>query len=70
MPFVKFSIYTLMGSLVWNILLTYTGYILGDHWESVGQWVGEYESVIIFIVVLVLLLYIGRGIFKRVRKGK
>ena len=70
MPFVKFSIYTLVGSLVWNILLSYTGYVLGDHWESVGEWVSRYEDVIIFVVVLILLLYIGRGVFKRVRKWK
>jgi len=70
MPFVRFSIYTLMGSLIWNTLLTYTGFVLGDHWESVGVWVSKYEHVIIFLVVIFILLYIGRGVFKRVRKGK
>lgn len=70
MPFLKFSIYTLMGSLIWNTILTYTGFVLGDHWENVGAWVSKYENVILFVVIFLFLLYIGRGIFKRVGKRK
>ena len=70
MPFLKFSIYTLVGSLIWNTILSYTGFVLGDNWKSVGVWVSKYENVILFFIIFLILLYIGRGIFKRVRKGK
>lgn len=62
MNFVKFTIYTLFGSLIWNIILTYTGFILGDHWERIGAIVGQYEKVIIVVFILLLLLYVCRGI--------
>lgn len=62
MNFFKFTIYTLLGSLVWNIVLTYTGFILGDHWEKIGVIVGKYEKVIIAVCIVFLLLYVGRGI--------
>ncbi len=62
MNFIKFTVYTLLGSLVWNIVLTYTGYMLGDHWERIGAIVGKYEKVIIVVCIILILLYIGRGI--------
>lgn len=70
MKFIRFSIYTLFGSLIWNILLTYTGYVLGDHWENVGGWVSKYENVIIIVILSLLFLYIARGIKKRLLKRK
>lgn len=62
MNFVKFTIYTLFGSLIWNIILTYTGFILGDHWERIGAIVGQYEKVIIVVCILLFILYVGRGV--------
>lgn len=69
-PFLKFSVFTLLGSLIWNILLTYTGYILGDHWESVGGYISKYENVILFLILLVLIWYFSRGILKRLSKRR
>lgn len=68
MKFFRFSIYTLLGSLIWNVLLTYTGYILGDNWESVGIWVSKYEKAIIVLIGLIFLLYIGRGVRNLIRR--
>ncbi len=62
MNFLKFTSFTLFGSLIWNIVLTYAGYLLGDHWEKIGDIVGQYEKVIIAICILLSLLYVGRGI--------
>ena len=62
MNFVKFTIYTLFGSLIWNIVLSYTGFILGDHWERIGAIVGQYEKVIIVVCILLFILYVGRGV--------
>ncbi len=68
MKFLRFSIYTLLGSLIWNILLTYAGYILGDNWESVGIWVSKYEKAIIVLIVFIFLLYIARGVRNLIRR--
>ena len=65
MRFVIFSIYTLIGALLWNTLLTYAGYILADNWESVGAWIGKYEKVILVVGVLVVLLYFLRGYLRK-----
>jgi len=62
MNFIKFSIYTVLGSLIWNSILCYTGYIFGDNWEVIGEWVSKYEKVILIAIILCILIYVGRGI--------
>jgi membrane protein DedA with SNARE-associated domain len=65
MQFARFSMYTLLGSLSWNILLTYAGYQLGDHWSVVSGWIEKYQNVILILIAVALLLYIIRGIKSR-----
>lgn len=68
LPFVLFTVFTLLGSMLWNILLVYTGYILADNWEVVGVWVEKYESVILTLVIVVFAVYLGRGIYKKLKR--
>ncbi|HOK59755.1 MAG TPA: DedA family protein [Candidatus Dojkabacteria bacterium] len=65
MEFARFSMYTLIGSLTWNILLTYAGYQLGDHWSVVSGWIKKYQNVILILIAIALILYIIRGIKSR-----
>lgn len=54
MPFLRFTVYTAIGSMVWNLALIGAGAILGDRWEQVGDVVGILQwAVIVGIVVLV-----------------
>jgi len=69
MQFVRFSMYTLLGSLSWNILLTYAGYQLGDHWSVVSGWIEKYQNIILILIAVGLLLYIIRGIKSRRATG-
>ena len=62
MNFLRFSVYTLLGSLIWNTVLSYTGFLLGDNWEVLGEWIGKYEKVILVLIIVFILLYIARGI--------
>lgn len=65
MQFARFSMYTLLGSLTWNILLTYAGYQLGDHWSVVSKWIEKYQNVILVLIIIAVLLYIIRRIKSR-----
>jgi membrane protein DedA with SNARE-associated domain len=68
MKFVIFSVYTLFGALVWNTLLAYGGYLLADNWNTIGGIVSKYENVILVVATIVVVLYLLRGIFRRVSK--
>ena len=58
---VQFTIYTAIGSLIWNVVLIGAGYQLGDRWEVVADWVG----VLQYFVVAAILLWLARWIWTR-----
>lgn len=66
MPLWKFTIYTTIGSAIWNIILVYAGVLLGENWEVVGTYVSEFQHVVLAIILLVGLFFIykRRHLFK------
>jgi membrane protein DedA with SNARE-associated domain len=60
MPIVRFSLYTLVGSLVWNSALVGAGYALGDQWHKVGDWVGYLQYVVILAVLVGVAFFAWR----------
>ncbi|HCC67968.1 TPA: alkaline phosphatase, partial [Patescibacteria group bacterium] len=65
--FIKFSIYTFLGSTIWSSLLAISGYFLGEQWELVGVWLSEYEKFVIIASVMVVIGYI---LYKIVQKKR
>ncbi len=53
MPLATFVLFTAGGSLVWNTVLITAGYILGDNWDHVEQYVGYLQ----YVVILLLLVF-------------
>jgi membrane protein DedA with SNARE-associated domain len=51
MPLVTFVGYTLAGSLVWNVTWVGAGYLLGEQWHRVEDYVGTATNVVILLVV-------------------
>ena len=62
-----FLIFTFLGSVIWNTVLVILGYILGDNWESVVDFMSKYT--IIAIIILILLLTLGIIILIKKRKN-
>jgi membrane protein DedA with SNARE-associated domain len=54
----KFLIYTAIGSAVWNTTLIGIGWILGDNWEVVEEYVGYLQYLVIIGVVLAVAGFI------------
>jgi membrane protein DedA with SNARE-associated domain len=52
MPFAKFVTFTFFGSLVWSVILVFSGYFLGNSWESLSETLSEYFPVISVIMLL------------------
>lgn len=55
----KFTIYTTLGSLIWNIVLITLGHIVGSNWKSILKIFDLYSTyavVIIFIISIVLII--------------
>jgi len=62
MPFVKFCIYTFLGSFPWCILLAFLGIQLGNHLDTLSPIFHSLDVVILVVVVILVALYIWRHI--------
>lgn len=60
MPLVRFSLYTLAGSLVWNLALVGAGYLLGENWEQAGQPVDVLQNAVLFVIAVALAWFVWR----------
>jgi membrane protein DedA with SNARE-associated domain len=63
MPFVRFTVYTLLGVLPWCFGLAGAGYALGGSWHRVVHW---FLPVSIAVAV-VLVAWLGFSITRRLR---
>lgn len=50
MPLLRFTVYTAIGSFLWNVALISAGAILGNRWEKVGDVVGLLQWAVIIVV--------------------
>ena len=62
MPFVKFCIYTVLGSFPWCLLLAYIGTIIGGNLGTLSPIFHSLDVVILVVLVVLLALYIWRHI--------
>jgi len=65
MPFLMYSVYTLLWSAVWCTVLAYVWFVLGDQRERVGGVMKQYEHVILAILVLGCIAFLFRKKFKK-----
>lgn len=63
----KFSFYTLIGSVPWNIALTYLGFVLGENWQQIEGAFRAFDLAIMGVIVVVLA-YIVYVLFKKSRR--
>ena len=62
MPFVKFCIYTVLGSFPWCLLLAYIGTIIGGNLGTLSPIFHSLDVVILVVLVILVALYIWRHI--------
>jgi membrane protein DedA with SNARE-associated domain len=62
MPFAVFTLYTAIGSLIWNTALVGAGYVLRDNWEDVEPYVDTFQYVVIAAIVVAIGWYVWRRV--------
>lgn len=70
MNFALFSLYTLSGTLIWSTVLAVAGYLLGDNWSVVAGYISKYETVIIIVILVIVYLFIVKGIYGIIQKKR
>lgn len=68
MPMVKFLIYTIIGSAIWNTVLVLLGSAMGENWTKIAEVMDQYSHII--VIVLAILLIAGIAYFYLHRRKK
>jgi membrane protein DedA with SNARE-associated domain len=62
MNFMKFCIYTFIGSLIWSALLGGLGVKLGENWNLIREKLHNFDMAIAVIIVLGVAWYVWRHV--------
>ena len=64
MPLVPFALFTILGSLVWNLLLVGAGYLLGEQWERVEAPIEIFQRLVIAALIAALVWFLWRRLVR------
>jgi membrane protein DedA with SNARE-associated domain len=67
--FIKFVVYTLVGSIIWNSLLTYGGIQLGRSWQHIDKY-SRYLDIIAVVATAIFIVWIVYSNTRNRGKGK
>ncbi len=59
MPFRRFMVYSLFGTLIWNSFLLFFGYVLESQYETMSKYIDFFSN---FIIIAFISIYIYRVI--------
>lgn len=57
LPWLRVSTLAFISCAVWNALLITAGYLLGDNWSRVTDFIKSYNQVVLVIIVITLILF-------------
>ena len=69
MPMLKFIVYTICGSMIWNTVLICVGYKLSDNWKCFLSILDKYKLLVIIIFIIVFI-YVIIKFYRKRRKSK
>jgi len=70
MKFPIFSIYTIVGSLLYATTLCLGGYYMGENWPTVAGYINQYENIVLALLSIAILIYIWRGMREVIKNSK
>ena len=68
MPLGKFFIWTTLGSLIWVSVLTFAGYVFGENYQLISSYVEQVKFFLKPLLILVVIYFILRIIFRISKK--
>ena len=70
MPLAKFVTFTFFGSLVWSLILVFSGYFLGNSWDILSESLSKYFPIISVIILLSIGIVILFYVLYDIRRNK
>lgn len=60
MKLLPFTLYTAIGSALWNSVLIGAGYALGANWAIVEEWISRYQLIVFGLAGIALVVWMVR----------
>ena len=60
MKLLPFTLYTAIGSALWNSVLIGAGYALGANWAIVEEWISRYQLIVFGLAGIALVVWLVR----------
>ena len=60
MSFIKFLLYTIIGSLVWNSVIIVIGYVVGDNYLAINEVLKKYSYLFVALIIIIGVIVIFR----------
>jgi membrane protein DedA with SNARE-associated domain len=60
MLLVPFILYSTIGTTLWVVFLTTTGYLLGDNYELVDEYLGPISKIVLLSLIIWFIMWIVR----------
>lgn len=70
MPMVKFLVYTIVGSLIWNTVLITIGNRVGESWSSILGVFDNYSHIVLALLVVIFVVFVGVFYYRRIKQDK
>ena len=65
----KYSIYSIFGILLWNIILISLGYFLGNNWNLASNYYDKYKIVLFAVLLVFIVFFLVYRIIKKVKNS-
>ena len=62
MPVWQFTAYTFAGSFPWSLGLAWGGFVLGENWERLRDWMRPADIPILIVATVLVALYVYRHV--------
>ena len=69
MPLKKFLIWTTFGSLIWVVLLTYSGYLFGENYPIIENYLNQIKYFVKPILIFIFLYFLGKLLIRYFKKN-
>ncbi len=61
----KFSLYTVLGAGLWNLILIWLGYYLGQNWRQVRQYSQYFSLAMAILIIIAVVAFLARHIINK-----
>jgi membrane protein DedA with SNARE-associated domain len=62
MPVWQFIAYSFTGAFIWSLWLAWAGFVLGENWENLRNWMRPADIPIVIVVVALIIWYVYRHV--------